>query len=432
MDLSCSKYTVKKSSLCGEIAIPASKSQTLRAILFASLAKGNSFIDNYLDSPDTHAMIEACRLFGACIEVSKTSLNITGCSGKIECFEDVINAGNSGIVLRFCSAVGALANKGAVVTGDYSIRHQRPMKQLIDGLCQLGGQVTSMRGDDFAPVIIQKPIVGGKAVIFGEDSQPVSALLIAAAFASRPTELKVVNPGEKPWVALTLDWFDRLGIVYENNNFCCYRLQGLSSIEGFHYTVPADISSAAFPIGAALVTGSEITLKGIDFDDKQGDKALISVFQKMGAKIEIDREKKSLYVRKGSELFGVDVDINDFIDALPILSVVACFAKGQTTIYNASIAKQKECNRIACIASELKKMGANVTETQDGLKIQKSELTCANLYSHKDHRMAMALAVAGLAAFGKTTISSVECVCKTYPFFLEDFKKLQANIEAYE
>lgn len=421
-------YLVKKSTLKGEIVIPPSKSHTLRAILFGSLGCGKTIIHHYLHSTDTQAMIDACRLFGATIDVSSKHIEIQGLNGKIERAEDVINAGNSGIVLRFCSAVGALAKQPIVITGDYSIRHQRPMKPLLDALTQLGVSAASMRGDGYAPVIIQGPIIPGKMIMDGKDSQPVSALLIASIFAEGPIDIDVGNAGEKPWIALTLDWFDRLGIPYKNDSFKHYHLSGNIRYEGFEYHVPGDFSSAAFPIAAALVTNSEMTLKNIDMNDSQGDKDLIRIFQEMGAEIDIDEENKTMYIKKGKFLTGVNVDINDFVDAITILAVVACFAEGQTLIYNGAIAKQKECNRIHCIAKELRKMGADITETEDGLSILKSTLKGVLVHSYHDHRMAMSLSIAALGAEGETLISPVECVAKTFPTFLCDFHALGANI----
>ena len=417
------------SKLDGEIFVPPSKSQTLRSILFGSLGKGKSIIHHYLSSTDTQAMINACRLFGATIDVFPERIEIQGTGGKINYTEDVINAGNSGIVLRFCSAIGALSKHPVVITGDDSIRHQRPMKPLLNGLTQLGVSTASMRGDYYAPVIIQGPLKSGKAMINGEDSQPVSALLIASAFAEGPIELQILNPGEKPWVALTLGWFDLLGIPYKNHAFERYRLLGNSCYEGFEYHVPGDFSSAAFPIAAALITQSEVTLKNIDMNDLQGDKELISIFQKMGANIEIDEQRKMVYVKRGSPLNGIKIDINNFIDAITILAVVGCFAEGETVIYNGAVAKQKECNRIRCIASELRKMGADVTENDDGLCIRKSILKGTSVHSYNDHRMAMSLAVAGFGAQGKTIVSSVECIAKTFPSFVTDFNALGASIK---
>lgn len=424
-----SQYRINKAALRGEIVIPTSKSHTLRSILFGALGKGKSSIHHYLPSTDTQAMIEACRLMGATIDVSPRTIVIEGINGNIRSMEDVINAGNSGIVLRFCSAIGALASYPVVITGDHSIRHQRPMKPLLEGLSQLGVSVQTMRGDGFAPVIIQGPIKKGKARISGEDSQPVSALLIAAAFAEGPIEIEVKNPGEKPWVALTLDWFDRLGIPYENQAFQHYYLSGNARYSGFEYHVPGDFSSAAFPIAAALVTQSELTLRNIDMNDSQGDKELINVFQKMGANIEIDERNKTLHVKKGKTLTGMTVDINNFVDAITILAVVACYAEGETQIHNGKIAKQKECNRIRCIATELQKMGADISETDDGLLIRKSQLKGAQLHSYHDHRMVMSLTVAALGAQGETHVGPVECVSKTFPTFVRDFNALGANIK---
>lgn len=425
-----SQFLVRKSILTGDIAVPPSKSQTLRAILFGMLAHGTSSIHHYLPSTDAQAMIEACRLFGATLEVSPAHIQITGIGGRLEYAEDVIHAGNSGIVLRFCAAVGALAKHPVVITGDYSIRHQRPMKPLLDGLRQLGVSVESMRGDDFAPVIIRGPIKPGRTLLNGQDSQPVSALLIACAFAGVPVEIDVQTPGEIPWIKLTLNWFDKLGIEYEQHDFRRYRLQGNSRCQGFEYHVPGDMSSAAFPIVAALVTQSEVTLHNVDMHDAQGDKELINVLRQMGAHIDIDAGAKTLHVKGGRPLHGVKVDINDFVDAITILAVAGCFTEGETHIYNAAVAKQKECNRIQCIAGELRKMGADIAETEDGLRVRKSPLKGAHVHSHHDHRMAMSLAIAGMGAEGETGISSVECVAKTFPSFLQDFQALGADIRA--
>lgn len=423
------KYSVKKSSLQGELAVPPSKSQSLRAILFGALGRGKSTIHNPLPSPDTQAMIEACRHFGAKVHHLGNSLEVHGLDGAIQHAQNIIDVGNSGIVLRFCAAVGALASHPVVITGDASIRSQRPMQALLSGLQQLGISALSMRGDGYAPVVIQGPFKAGSACICGVDSQPVSALLIASAFAPGPVELSVTNPGEKPWVGMTLSWFDRLGIPYQNHNFETYRLHGHTRYEGFEYTVPGDFSTAAFPIAAALITKSAITVRNVDWQDPQGDKLLIDVFKKMGARIEIDEASRCLHVMQGEELIGIKVDINDFIDAITILAVVACYAEGETHIYNGAVAKQKECNRIHCIATELRKMGAEITETDDGLIIRKSSLKGAELHSYHDHRMALSLAVAAMGARGESRIGPVECVDKTFSTFVRDFQGLGASIE---
>ncbi len=420
---------VENSKLSGSIVVPSSKSQTLRAILFAAMAKGKSSIYQYLPSPDTEAMVQACAHFGAKLSMGTEKIDVEGINGKIGRLEDVIYAGNSGIVLRFCTALAAVGKYPCVVTGDYSIRHHRPMKALLEGLAQFGVRTESMRGDGYAPVIIQGPIQSGKIRLQGEDSQPVSALLIAAAFSEGPLEIEVHNPGERPWVFLTLDWFDRLGIVYEQTADFIFRLPGKSSYDGFTYRVPGDCSAAAFPIAAALITQSEITIHNIDMQDKQGDKRIVELFQEMGASIHIDLQKKSLKVKRGEQLRGISIDINDCIDAITILAVMGCFAKGKTHIRNGAIAKQKECNRIYCIAKELRKMGAIISETEDGLLIEESSLSGAKVHSHEDHRMAMSLIVAAMGAKGASEISSVNCMAKTFPSFMGEFIKLGAIID---
>lgn len=420
--------TIKQSSLRGTILIPSSKSHTMRAILFGTLGRGDTLIQNYLPSTDTNAMIQACQSFGAKIQVSANQLMIKGLNGQISMASDVIDAGNSGIILRFCTAIGALASHPVVITGDDTIKYQRPMQILLNGLSQLGVEVSSMRGDGYAPIIVKGPFKSHVATISGEDSQYVSALLIAAAFASKPIQLNVKNPGEKPWVALTLDWFDRLGIQYKNRDFTQFSLNGQSQFDGFDYKVPGDFSSAAFPIAAALITGSELTIKNLDMQDSQGDKALIFAFQKMGASISYDEGTQELHIGKTTCLHGTSIDVNDFIDAITILAVIGCYAEGETHLKNASIARSKECNRLHCIVTELKKMGANIDETDDGILVKKSVLKGAEVYSYHDHRMAMSLAIAGMGASGQTIIHSVECISKTYPTFMTDFKAIGAEM----
>ncbi len=422
-------YLIAKSSLKGQLTIPSSKSHTLRAILFGALGKGKTIIKHYLHSPDTYAMIKACQLLGSQINSFLDHLEIEGLDGRISSTEDIIQAGNSGIVLRFISAISALSSHYTVITGDYSIRHQRPIQSLLDGLNQLGVLAISTRQDGYAPVIIRGSLRSGTAVINGEDSQPVSALLIASAFAEGPIELTVNNPGEKPWILLTLDWFDRLGIRYDHQTFEHYRLEGNNHYEGFNYIVPGDWSSAAFPIAAALITQSEVIIHNLDNQDTQGDKELIEVLKKMGAQIEIDDQAKTLAVKTGGGLQGIEIDINRLIDAITILAVIACFAEGETRITNAAVARQKECDRLHAITLELQKMGANITELADGLIIKHSPLQGAYLYSHQDHRMALALTVAALGANGESKIDGIECVAKTYPNFVQDFQALGAAIE---
>lgn len=421
-------YLIKPSTLNGRITVTTSKSHTLRAILFASLAHGDSIIKHYLKSPDTVAMINACELLGAKIKVTDDQLNIRGVAGKPHVPDNVIDAGNSGQVLRFVAAIAALLSNYTVITGDRSIRTNRPIQPLLDALSNLGVTAISTKNDGYAPIIIKGPMHNGVTTLNGEDSQPVSAMLIASAFISGKTEINVINPGEKPWVNLTLDWFKRLGISCDHKNFEHYVVQGGANYAGFNYTVPSDFSSVAFPLVAALITRSDITIDNIDMQDVQGDKAIIFALQEMGAKIDYDEKSRILHVKKNGVLKGNKINVNDFIDAIPILAVAGCFAEGTTEITGAAIAKHKESDRLVAMTTELKKMGADIIDNEDGLIIKQSQLMGAKMLSYHDHRIAMSLSVAGLAAQGDSLIEDVSCVAKSFPGFAGLMQGIGAKI----
>lgn len=424
-----SRYCINPSTLSGVIEAPPSKSHTLRAILFATLAEGKSQIKSYLSSPDIESMINACRQLGANITCDKDSIIIDGVGGKPSFPEDVIDAGNSGQVLRFVGAVAALTDGFVVITGDHSVKNNRPVKPLLAGLSCLGAHCQSLGKNNHAPIVIKGPIQSGTAELSGEDSQPVSGLLIAAAFLDGRSRIKVSNPGELPWIGLTLDWFDKLGIQYTNDNFNEYVIEGNAKISGFAYTVPGDFSSIAYPVVGAIITNSEITIKNIDMSDPQGDKYLIDLLIDMGAKIDIDRENRKLTVKKDHKLKGRAIDVNRFIDGITILALVGCYAEGSTRIYNGAIARKKECDRIASIVTELKKMGADIQAFDDGLQVSSSSLQGTQLKTYDDHRMAMSLAIAAMGASGQSTIDNIDCVSKSYQDFYQDMKQLGCNIE---
>lgn len=400
------------------LPIPPSKSHTMRALVFALMARGTCLVRNPLPSPDTEAMVKAIELLGAHVKRFDTHFEIEGTGGQFTRTESVIDAGNSGQVLRFIGALAALTSNHTVITGDASVKRLRPVGSLLKGLEQLGAHAQSMREDGCAPFTVQGPIVPGRVVIDGEDSQPVSALLVATAFLSGPTEIEVKNPGETPWVGLTLQWLKRFGIDVQHTDYARYRVPGKGSIAPFDCTIPGDFSSAAYPLVAALITGSKLTLEGLDCADAQGDKELISVLQSMGAKIDVNPAEHTVTISP-STLRGRTIDVNPIIDALPILAVVGCFAEGETLLTGAGIARFKESDRIHTITTELKKMGANIEERADGLLVKKAPLTGAPLFSHLDHRIALSLAVAALGARGVTTIEKSSCIAKSYPTFLK-------------
>ncbi len=416
-------------ALEGNLYLPSSKSHTLRAILFASLAKGTSIIESYLDSPDTQAMINAVCLLGARVKVAEKTLLVEGFEGKPQVPDDVIDCGNSGLVLRLIGSLASLIPQYTLLTGDDSIRHSRPVKPLLEALSQLGCFATSSRGDDHAPILIKGPFTKGNATLDGKDSQPVSGLLIAGAFAPHPIELHVTNPGEKPWIDLTLNWFKLLNIPYKMQDYSHYQMEGSSKIKSFTYKVPGDLSTLAFPVAAALLTKSKITLHNVDLSDIQGDKVFISFLEEMGAKFSVNPTFKTLTIEKSPRLQGKKIDLNSCIDALPILAVMACFSKGPTEIFNAAIARKKESDRISSITCELRKMGAIIEEKEGGLIVHPSSLHGAHLNTYHDHRLALSLSIAALSASGPSLIEGVECIEKTYKGFHQDFCNIGATIE---
>lgn len=421
---------VKKSLLKGSIALPPSKSHSIRAILLGAMTEGESRVKYPLSSPDVQQAIEAAIQLGAQMTRGDQSLTIKGVGGRPATPKAVIDAGNSGQVLRFVGALAALSEGYTILTGDPSICSNRPAQPLLDGLSGLGAWAVSTQQNGYAPLVIKGPLKPGSACLNGQDSQPVSGLLMAAAFVEGETQLTVHEAGEKPWIALTLAWLDRLGVDYTHQNYEKFVIKGKQKRPSFQIEIPGDFSSAAFPLVAALITQSELTIERADMEDIQGDKAIIPLLQQMGACIEIDKAEQKIHIKKGECITGKEIDVNPFIDAVPILAVLGCFAEGETRLVNGSIARYKECNRLACIVAELKKMGAQIEETEDGIHIRSSKLKGARVQSYHDHRMALALMVAGLASEGTTEVEGAECIHKSYATFIEDMQRVGANLYA--
>jgi len=410
------------SKISGFITPPPSKSQTMRSLLFALLANGKSTIFNYLHSPDTFAMIKAIKKLGATVKIFPDKLIIKGVNGIINPSGKIINSKNSGIILRFIGGIVSLSDQKITITGDASIKNNRVIYPLIKGLKDLKAKVHSKKSRP--PITIQGPIHPGKIFINGEDSQPVSSLIITSLFLNGPTEIFVKNPGEKPWIDLTLSWLDFFKIPYIAKNYKYYKIYGNASIPAFNKKIEKDITSSYYPIILALITKSSITIENIK---KNGpDEKLFSVLKDMGANIEI--KENIILVKKSQKLIGKKIDVNDFIDNLPILAVLGCFANGTTVLYNGNIARKKESNRIDTIYKELKKMKANIFKTKDGLIIKKSKLHGSFLSSKNDHRIALSLIIAALAAKGPSYIKDIKCIEKSFPNFFQKIKKLGAKI----
>lgn len=415
------------------IVIPPSKSHSIRAILFATMATGRSVLQDLLESPDIEAALSAAKALGASVYRENTDVIIEGVSGKPELRAGEIDVGNSGQVLRFFAALAALTPQPVLFKGDASIASQRTIEPLLHAFNQLGVQAESLNQNGFAPMRVQGPMRSGKVELCGRDSQPVSGLLMASAFLEGTTTIQTQNAGELPWIELTLSWLDRMGIGYTSQGLGHYQVKGRAQYDGFIYRPPGDFSSAAFPAIAALITGQEITLENLDSKDIQGDRQLFDYLHAMGALVEEDFTHNKVHIKPGLPLQGLTIDVNPLIDALPILAVLGCFSKGETYLKNALPARGKECDRIHVMSEALKRLGADVEEEKDALKIRSSALKAPSdgksFSSYGDHRIAMALTVAALGLQGELTIEGVKCIEKSYRTFVRDMRLLGAVIE---
>jgi 3-phosphoshikimate 1-carboxyvinyltransferase len=414
-------------NLRGTIKVPPNKSHSFRALIMAALAEGTSKIVSPMVSNDWMRGIEALEMFGAKIDPKAENVwQVTGTGGQLAVPDDVVDCGNSGIILRFFMALAACGEGYTVLTGDESLRHIRLCQPLIDALNGLGAWAVSTKGDGHAPVVVRGKLRGGRTEIDGMDSQPVSALLIASALTDAPTELVVRRPGEKPWVGLTLEWLRRCGVEFSHDNYQRYHLRGRSRWKAFDCRIPLDWSAALYPLAAALITPhSEIHLPGLDSNDVQGDKEVVNVLKTMGADIEV---RDNVLVARSSRLVGREIDCNDFIDQFLLLAVLGAYAEGQTVLTNAEMCRHKESDRITEICVALKAMGADVEERPDGLAVRRSRLHGAKIDSRGDHRLVMALAVAALGAGGSSLVGDVECIKKTFPNFVEQMQAVGCDL----
>ena len=419
------KLIVEPSNLKGRALMPASKSQTIRACIVGMLAEGTSVATNPLDSLDTRAGAKAARALGAEVTLEPGRWTIRGTAGRVKPPKTPIDTENSGTTLYFAMAAAALADGTTTLTGDASIR-SRPAGPLIQCLNDLGAEVVSTLGNGRAPVTVGGPLKGGKTKLDAVTSQYLSALLISCPLAKGDTEIELTRLNEAPYVRMTLDWLDRQRIRYESRDMRWFRIPGGQAYRAFQRQIPGDFSSATFFLVAGAATDSDVTLDGLDMSDAQGDKAVVEMVRSMGAKVTVGKD--NVRVSRGT-LAGREFDLNATPDALPAMAVAGALADGETRLVNVAQARVKETDRIAVMAAELKKMGADISERPDGLVIRGTgKLRGAHVLGHDDHRVVMALAVAGIAAEGETIIDGAECAAVTFPSFVDLMTSLGAKM----
>jgi 3-phosphoshikimate 1-carboxyvinyltransferase len=383
-----------------------------------------SEIINPLISQDALSAVEVCRALGANIETSPRKFTITGFNGNPQTPEDIVNVGNSGTTLRFAVMTAALNDGYTIFTGDYQIR-RRPLGPLITALNNFGAQVFSTRNNGMAPVVVKGRAKGGQTDLDAVTSQFLSSILINAPLLEQDSLIKVTRLNEVPYVEMTLWWLDKQGIRYENHGFQSFLIRGGQSYQPFQMAIPGDFSSATFFMVLAAISGGEFQLDNLDMTDPQGDKAVLGILESMGARVTTGADYITI---QGEKLIGREIDMNAIPDALPAMAVAGCFAEGETRLVNVPQARLKETDRIKVMCEELSKMGATITELPDGLVIKTSKLKGTRVSGHDDHRIVMALAIAGLNIKGDTVIDTAEAVNVTFPEFGELIQASGGNI----
>lgn len=433
------KVISKHATLAGAVSVPGSKSHTIRASLFAGLSKGISNIHNPLPSEDCLSAIKVLKDFGCSVEVKKGEWIIKGIGKKWSQPGFVIDVGNSGTLLYLLTGIVSTISGYSVITGDKSIC-MRPIENLLQAIRQLGAQAFTTRENvDAPPIIVKGPLHAGVTRLKGTLSQHVSSMLIAASLLDGKTRIEVTDPKEIPFVKMTISWLEFLGVQldFDKNNYRWFEIEGLNEFPSFDTTIPSDWESLAFPLVAAVLTNSTITIYDIDTSDAQGDRAIIDVLRDMGADIEIDVHDKKLIVKGGNALKGVTANLSDFPDALPILTVAAAFADGVSCFADIGVCRLKESDRVALMNKELTKLGVHVVEGDDYLEIYGfggKGLHGGEVKSYGDHRIAMALAVFGLALEpeNRVIINNAECCAVSFPQFYEVMNTIGAGFEILE
>jgi 3-phosphoshikimate 1-carboxyvinyltransferase len=419
--------------ITGRIRPPGSKSITNRALACAAVADGVSTLTGALESDDVEVMVEALKTLGLEVEHDRATrtIEVNGCGGRFPARSADLFIGNSGTTVRFLTALLSACGHGRFRLHGTPRMHERPIQDLIDAVARLGGRIRSEAGSGCPPVVIDAAgLEGGEAKIRGDvSSQFLSGLLMAAPYAARPLVLAVEETlVSRPYVTMTLDVMRAFGVDCAAGDLRRFPVpQG--RYRGRSYDIEPDASAASYWFAAAAITGGTVTVDGLRRDALQGDVGFVDVLARMGC--EVRDEAGGLTVVGPKRLKGIDVDMNAVSDTVQTLSVVALFADGPTRVRGVAHNRHKETDRIRAPAVELRKLGAEVEEFDDGLCVTPpaggiTALHGAEINTYDDHRMAMSFALAGLRIPG-VVVRDPLCVRKTYPEFFTDLRRLVAG-----
>lgn len=417
-------------SLRGEITVPGDKSISHRSIMFGSIAKGTTEITGFLNSADCHSTISCFKQMGINIVEKNGTVLVEGKGMHGLCApSSVLDTGNSGTTTRLICGILAAQPFPVTINGDETIQ-KRPMKRIMEPLSLMGADITSQRGNNCAPLIINgRQLHGITYTTKTASAQVKSSILLAGLYADSPTV--VTEP------ALSRNHSELMLKAYGADisvNNKTVTLQPASELLGQKVEVPGDISSAAYFIVAGLITpDSEVLIKNVGINETRD--GIIRVVKAMGGNITLLNERTACGEKvadilvKSSELKATTIEgaiIPTLIDELPVIAILAACAEGTTTIKDAAELKVKECNRIDAVTKNLQAMGGNITPTEDGFIIEGGlPLHGTHIETFHDHRIAMSFAVADLVAEGETTYDKPEVVCISYPKFYEDLNSLR-------
>ncbi|MEO9274129.1 3-phosphoshikimate 1-carboxyvinyltransferase [Marinomonas sp. 5E14-1] len=410
----------------GEIQIPGSKSLSNRILLLATLAKGTTKITNLLDSDDIRYMLESLKKLGVAytLQDQGTTCILEGLGGPIKSDFGDLFLGNAGTAMRPLTAALCLGQGEFLLHGEPRM-HERPIGDLVDALKDLGIDIEYQGETNYPPLRIKaNGLPGGEVSIKGNiSSQFLTAILMSAPLAKEDLTIKV--DGElvsKPYIDITLHAMKQFGVEVENLNYQSFIVKGQQTYQSpGEIMVEGDASSASYFLAAAAIAGGKIKVHGVGTDSVQGDVKFADVLAKMGAKITYG---PTWIEAEHNELKGVDLDMNHIPDAAMTIATTALFAEGTTSIRNIYNWRVKETDRLYAMATELKKLGAEVIEGADFITVTPiKELKHAAIDTYNDHRIAMCFS---LVAFSNTpvTINDPGCTSKTFPTYFELFNKV--------
>jgi len=416
------KASIDKSEVAGMVRAPSSKSYTIRGLMCAALAKGESKIINPLRSDDTEAAINVLSQIGVSTQDDEDGWRVDG--GNFHQPTADLFCGDSAATLRFMAAICSLVPGRCRLTTGPSLS-KRPIKPLIQALRQLG--VNCSCQGEVAPVIVEGGrLKGGTTELRGDiSSQFVSALLLIAPLADDGVTVSLSTPLEsKPYVLMTMDCMERFGIKAEYPPQMERIRISRQAYQPTRYSVEGDWSSASYFLGIGALS-EEMRVENLNRESRQGDKMILDFLRDMG--VSVKANDNSVTVSK-AKLNAIHADLSDCIDLLPTMAVLAAAADGTSELIGIKRARIKESNRVAAVKDGLERMGIKIEEERDKLTITGSSPKGATIDSYDDHRIAMAFGILGTVA-GKTVINNAECVSKTFPQFWDILKSIGGRVE---